>query len=162
MDNQSTTHPGGPEYLEFELPNDQWREVTPPPGARFFAMRVGAFPTFAPSILVGAAELAPGATLVQAADLMLAESQAMGKDTRLVKRDDSAPDRLMQAISLTVILGDRDVEVGQFQTLMELRERTGERRWALAFTLAAAAAEIGGYLADYQAFIGSARGVPQA
>lgn len=160
MDNQ-TPRPTGPEYLEFELPNDHWREVAPPPGARFFAMRVGAFPTFAPSILVGAAELAPGATLVQAADLMLEESEAMGKDTRLIKRDDSAPDRLMQAISLKVVLGEQEVEIGQFQTLLELRQRGGDRRWAVAFTLAAAADEIGGYLPDYQAFVGSARGVPQ-
>lgn len=150
-------------YVEFALPNDDWRELTPPPGQLFFAARVGEFERFVPSLLVGGSDLAPGETVEMAADRLLEDARQQGQDTQLAKRDVQAPEgqpaRVLQAFTLSLTIGEFDVRVGQFQTLIEVRERLGDRRGVLVFTLSAEADQIHNYLDDYQAFIASAKAV---
>lgn len=145
-----------PNAIEFKLPVDQWREAPPPDGADFLALWAAGHPFFVPNIMVTSGELAAGQSLADQAEQIFVDAQKTGRDVQLVKRDTTNPRRVLQAIGMKIFVNEQEIEVGQFQTLVQVDEAGGDRRGYLAFSLAATREELRDHLADYEAFIGSA------
>ncbi|MDO5498096.1 MAG: hypothetical protein Q4F67_00260 [Propionibacteriaceae bacterium] len=145
--------------LEFSLPSDAWEPAEPPEGTLFLIQRRGDFDRFRPNITASIAELRPEALITDAADALANRLRRFDDDVRVVNREQSTDDdpTVIQLLAFTVAIDNASVELAQFQTLVEMQEINGPRRWALCLAMTSEADRIMGYAEDYQALLTSVR-----